>query len=84
MVANNFFGKAKRLLTRSCSLVSLLLSSSFSLGFKEKKATSEPEISAEKSNKTSSTINAISVLIAKGLNKPANKIIENKGSGSKV
>jgi hypothetical protein len=61
-----------------------LFNSSFSLGFKEKKATSDPEIKAEKSKRTKSAKIENSVAKVTGLSNPVSKTNEKKGSGSNV
>ena len=74
IVANSFFGAAKRLFTLSWAFVSEALSVSFSVGLREKKATSEPEIKAENKSRINKTPKETSVPIENGLMKSANKI----------
>ena len=61
MVANNFFGDFSNILITSKDLDFLSFNASFSLGVKEKKATSEPETKAERTSKI--TITAIAIII---------------------
>ena len=74
IVANNFFGASNSFLMIRCVLVSDEFNISFSLGLSEKKATSEPDINAENSNKTNNTIREIIVPTEIGLNISVNKI----------
>ena len=66
MVANKRFGRfSRRLIFLSTGVLSISVSSKL-LMFREKKATSAPEISAEANSKSNTNPNWINVIIAKG------------------
>jgi len=54
MVANNFFGLSSNLMMTICFLLRFAGSNSKSVGVRENKATSAPEIKAENNNKSRS------------------------------
>jgi hypothetical protein len=82
IVASNLLGESRRLMMLACLFESDEFSVSFSLGFKEKKATSEPEINPEKNNRSNNIANETIVSTAIGLIKSANNMELNMGPGS--
>ena len=82
MVASNFFGVVKSFLTLLLALDSSEFNFSFSLGFREKNATSEPDINAENIRSINNTTKDITTPKEIGLKNPESKINVNKGPGS--
>ena len=83
MVANRYLGwfNTKVMFVEALSSASLTFSKSD--GFKENKATSDPDIKAEQTNKTIIIIKLTSISTVKGLTKLFNKILEyGKGSSN--
>ena len=73
IVANNFFGLFNNSLIFKWAFVSEELRMSFSLGLREKNATSEPEINAENKRRINNRINDIIIPNEIGLKKPVKK-----------
>ena len=82
MVASNRFGELSMRTIKPLFLLLSLFNSSFSVGFNEKKATSEPEMSAENKSRTNRMITDISTFMLKGFTNPESNIGVSKGSGS--
>jgi hypothetical protein len=68
IVPNNFFGSSISLIITFETLVLLCLRSLILKGFNEKKATSEPDISAEAAISINNTIKPIVVPVVSGKN----------------
>ena len=86
IVASNRLGFANNLDKTSDELTLLFSISSLSAGLNEKKATSEPEISAEQNNRismiTKETITAINVELLLTILEKVRPIIRSKGSSN--
>lgn len=79
IVANNFFGRSSSLIKIWSFGVKLLWSVSKSVGLRENRATSEPDIKAEQSNNITKIISLIISVVGMLINK--NKL---EGSGSNL
>lgn len=82
IVANKYFGLSSNFFIARWDFVLDEFKISFSFGFNEKNATSEPDISAENKSKIKSIPKEVIAPIETDLKNPANKINDKMGWGS--